>query len=352
MSDTSLTGLDIGSTSIRVADMSRVRGAAVLNHFGKTPLAPGIVQAGIISDETAVTLTLRQMWAEHKFRNKSVVLGVSNQQVVVRPITMPDLPPAELKAALPFRVRDILALPVEKAILDFCPLGRAEDGEGIRGLMVAAPRQGVLSAVRAVEAAGLRVVAVDLAAFAVLRAAGRIGVGTEAIIDIGSHATNLVVHTDGSPQMVRTIPRGGAEITETIATRLRISVAAAEQLKCRVGLAPSTLEALAEHPELNPTDLRDTVADAVRPMVGEIRSSLAYFNSAEEHAVVRLALCGGGALLPGLTDLLQRELAVETAIANPLDRIRDSREGGRHDMLDHFKAAATVCIGLTLGQSA
>jgi len=32
---------------------------------------------------------------------------------------------------------------------------------------------------------------------------------TEALLDIGANGTNIVVHTDGTPKIVRTIPRGG-----------------------------------------------------------------------------------------------------------------------------------------------
>ena len=66
-------------------------------------------------------------------------------------------------------------------------------------------------------------VGVDLASFALLRAASRLDAQVEAIVDIGAEVTSVVVHADGEPLIVRTVPRGGTEITESLATRLGVA---------------------------------------------------------------------------------------------------------------------------------
>ena len=59
--------------------------------------------------------------------------------------------------------------------------------------------------------------------FAALRAAAHLADDTEALVDLGANGTNIIVHIDGTPKIVRTVPRGGAEITRMLATRLGIS---------------------------------------------------------------------------------------------------------------------------------
>jgi type IV pilus assembly protein PilM len=94
----------------------------------------------------------------------------------------------------------------------------------------------------------------------------------------------------------------------------------------------------------------EVVAEAIRPLVNEIRSSLNYFTSSNPNShVSRLALVGGAALLPGLTDRLSESLGVPTCLSDPLQRVNDSRRGGRHDALGRFRSSAAVSIGLTLG---
>jgi type IV pilus assembly protein PilM len=332
-------GIDIGSTSIRAVEATRSKNQPVINDFGQVLLPEGAVVGGVVKDDRAVTAGLRHLWATQKFTNKSVILGVTHQQVIVRHIEVSNLPPKEMKQALPFQVRDVLPLPVEQAVLDFYPLEDPGKNDTVHGLLIAAPKEAVLNTVNAVERAGLHVAHVDLACFAALRSAAHLTGDIEAVVDIGANGTNIIVHHNGVPQIVRTVPRGGAEVTKLIASRLGMPTAEAETLKCRVGLVRG------EGP-----DSTEVIIEAIRPLINEIRSSLNYYASSHPNSQVkRLALVGGSALLPGLPDRLTDELGVEAFLSNPLQRISDSRSGGRHDVLERFRSSAAVAIGLTLG---
>jgi type IV pilus assembly protein PilM len=342
-----LVGLDIGSTSIRAVEATITKDRPVIDNFGQVFLPPGAVVGGVVKDDKVVTAALRQLWTSHTFNTRNVVLGVTHQQVVVREIDIVRLPQKELRQALPFLVRDVLPLPVDQALLDFYPLEPVEkergkdksQGETVHGLLVAAPKEPVIDTVRAVEAAALHVSHVDLACFAALRASAHLASDTEALLDIGANGTNIVVHTDGTPKMVRTVPRGGAEVTSLLASRLGLSSSEAETVKCRVGLRHE------EHDEG-----ADVVAEAIRPLITEIRSSFSYFASSHPgQRVRRLALVGGAALLPGLPARLTEELGVPAFLSDPLQRVVDPRQGGRHDVLGRFRSSAAVSIGLTLG---
>jgi type IV pilus assembly protein PilM len=261
---------------------------------------------------------------------------VTNPQTVVRELSVAKLPGSELRKSLPFQVRDMLPLPVERSLLDFYPLGPAPGEDMVRGLLIAAPKEAVLTAVQAVERAGLRVVRVDLATFALLRSLSYLDGAVEAIVDIGAQATSVVIHNNGEPLIVRTIPRGGSEITETIAGRLGTTLAEAEALKCRVGLRSG-----------EDSEGVEVVREAVGPLIREIRTSLAYLASADRRSrVTRLALSGGGALLPGLVEALGSQLDVESVLPDPTMRLRESR---RRHMFDRFRSSVAVAIGLTLG---
>lgn len=354
MSTGTLTGIDIGSTSIRVVETSRGRADVSVANFGQVELPPGAVQGGLIIDPAAVTAALKQLWSKNKFKNKDVVLGVTSAQILVREMTLPNLPAKELKQTLPFQVRELLPMPVDKALLDFYPLADPGKGETVHGLVVAAPKENVLTTVRAVEKAGLRVARVDLASFAILRSAALLTAPVEAIVDLGAHASTVVVHADGRPLIVRTVPRGGADITAVIAERLTITAQDAEALKCRFGLedyAPTQDgQTAVQGQDANIARLPGIITEAIRPLISEIRSSFAYVKSVDDQArVSNLALTGGGAMLPGLVDLLRRELDVEVFLADPLRRLNEIRKRGKHNELARYRSSAAISIGLTLG---
>ena len=171
MSTTTLVGLDVGSSSIRAVEASITRDRPTVTNFGQAHLAEGTVIGGVVKDDKAVTQALRGLWSTAEFSTKSVVLGISHQQVIVREIEVTNLPPKELHQALPFLVRDALPLPVDQALIDFYPLEKADPKqETVRGLIIAAPKAPVIETVHAVENAGLHVAKVDLACFAALRA--------------------------------------------------------------------------------------------------------------------------------------------------------------------------------------
>ncbi|GAA3125370.1 type IV pilus assembly protein PilM [Planomonospora alba] len=337
-------GLDIGSMSIRAVETARGKDGPVVTRAGMAPLPPGVVQGGTVHDAKPLTAELRRLWSTAKFRTRKVVLGVTNPQTVVREMSVSNLPPRELRASLPFQVRDALPLPPDRSLLDFFPLEDPGGKETVRGLLIAAPKEAVVDMVRAVEDAGLHVARVDLASFALLRAVSRLDAQVEAIVDIGAGATSVVVHDDGVPLIVRTIPRGGAEVTQTVATRLGVDLAQAEDLKRRVGVRGDL--------EGGDAEAADVVREAVRPLIGEIRTSFAYLGSGSRPTrVARVALSGGGALLPGLVESLHAQLGIDVAFTDPAVRLRRGRRD-KHDGLDRFRPAAAVSIGLALGAAA
>ncbi len=349
-----VTGIDIGSTAIRVVETSRSKNEAYLANFGQVAIAPGAVDGGLIIDPAEVTGALKHLWSEHKFKNRNVVVGVTSTQILVREMTLPNVPPKQLKQTLPFQVRDLPPMPVDKALLVFHPLSDPGDDETVHGLVVAAPKENVLTTVRAVEKAGLTVSRVDLASFAILRSAALLNAPVEAIVDLGAHASTIIVHSDGRPLIVRTVPQGGRAITETISERLSIGLEDAEALKHNFGLidpnsgenASSSAHAHDAHHGMLP----GVILDALRPMISEIRSSFAYVKSVDDQArVANLVVTGGGAMLPGLADRLRFELDLDVFLADPVSRLSESRKRGKHNELAQYRSSAAISIGLTLG---
>jgi type IV pilus assembly protein PilM len=138
--------------------------------------------------------------------------------------------------------------------------------------------------------------------------------------------------------IVRTVPRGGHEITEVLADRLGVDLGGSEALKQRVGLNRE------DEPET-----ADMIREVVRPLIREVRGSFTYLTARDQpRHVTRLLLSGGGAALPGLAAALQKELGVEVGLADPLVRV--VRTGRKiKSELTQAGASASVSVGLSLG---
>ncbi len=334
-----VVGVDLGATAVRAAvlipKVVAGRPTVSVHSLGAVPLPDGAVVNGAVVNPGTVTAALKKLWAENKIKSRRVVLGVTSQQVVVRDLKLPNLSDAQLRQTLPFKAREVIALPLDQALLDF---SRIEDsdagGSTITGLLTGIPRGPVLTAVRAVEKAKLKVARVDLAPFGLLRSIGSGGAVIEALVDIGAHLSTIVVHTNGIAQVVRVVLRGGAEWTSRLADQANLSEEEAESAKRTIGLDGESQAARA-------------LREAVRPLITEIRGSIHFFATQHRVSVERISLTGGGALLPGLVDHIAEEMGTPVTLATPMRHITDSTPSARQST-----ESSAVAVGLALGVAA
>jgi type IV pilus assembly protein PilM len=336
-------GIDIGATAVRAAVLKvTVRDgvpSVTSQHLGGVPLHPGTVVNGVVADSASLTVALKTLWRTNDISCRNVIVGVANPLVLVREIQIPHLEPEQQARALPFQARDVIALPMDQVVLDFTPLGPPDsDSNLVTGLLVASPRQPVLTAVAAVERAGLKVSRVDLSSFAVLRSSADDGLDVEAVIDLGAHLTTVVVHQRGIPKLVRTLPRGGEELTAHLAERLNLSLEEAEEAKCTSGLGIAG-------------EVSTVLDDCVGPLLSEIRSSINYFRTGHTGAPLRgISLTGGGAALTGLAELVAKQNGAPTRVSDPLHLVGPDAKGRSKNSEDRW--ASALSVGLAMGTAA
>ena len=98
-------GLDVGSTAVRAVEL--VGSPPTVVRASQVALPPGAVESSEVRDPGAVSDALSKLWSEGGFKGRQVWLGVGNQRVVVREISLPYLPEKELRQSLGFQVQDL-----------------------------------------------------------------------------------------------------------------------------------------------------------------------------------------------------------------------------------------------------
>lgn len=342
-------GLDIGSTGVRAAEVSLGDPPALLR-AAQVGLERGAVESGEVKDPEAVTQAIRDLWQRGGFKSKQVTMGVANQRVVVREVTVPALPPKELKQALPFQVQDLIPLPVDEAVLDHDVLDEFEQ-EGarmMRLLVVAAQREMLGSLVSCAQGARLDPIGVDLVPFALIRAVGQdegLGLeeseaGGEAIVDIGADVTNISVHERGVARFVRILPSAGGDVTAGVAASLGIDEDEAEALKRGQPLSGATAA----------PEARSILRGRISNLVDEIRSSLDFYRAQTPGAdVTRVLVTGGGSKMPGLLDLLSERVGAEVQPGRAFGKVQVRLKMDEETMADAEPLLA-VAVGLALPQ--
>lgn len=346
----SIVGVDIGSGMIRaveVADPNKTRPTLV--RFHEVPLADGAVSRGEVLEPNTVAAAMKHLWSQAGFKTKDIALGMGNQRVLARDLSVPKMSLARIRESLPFQVQDMLPVPVAEALLDFYPVseGDSESGPVVNGLLVAAVKEAVLGNVNSAQRAGLNTVGVDLIPFALTRVlVGRQQIaGTVVVIEIGASTTSVVIAKDGVPQFVRIIPTGGAELTEAIRTALDIAPHEAEAVKRSLGLATqvSTAE---EHRAV------EVIYQVTSELLNSLRNTINFYaNTRPGEVIGQIILTGGGAQLPGLPEALGEMTRLPVVTGDPFATVALARTLKAED-LRLRRSSLSVALGLALGSAA
>lgn len=348
----SIIGLDIGTSAVRGAEVMLGKARPVLTRFGQLEVPAGAMRDGEVVDPAAVGDSLARLWKQVGFKGKrNIVLGISNQKVIVRQVDLPWMAEEDLRAALEFQVQEFIPIPIEEAILDFLILDEYQGPEGermMRVLIVAAQRDMIDQMIAALEYAKLTPTTIDLAPFALLRSlVSTYGldqpVPAEAIVDVGAGVTNIVVHEDGRPRFVRILIIGGNNFTEALSVGLTLDPASAEQLKRQVSIPGAP-------PVPGAEQAIQIINDRTAAFVDEIRGSLDFYMAQPEAATVgRVLLSGGGSRLPDLAQRLSDALGIPVDYGHPLQYVELANLGMPTEALAEAQPLMAVAVGLTMG---
>jgi type IV pilus assembly protein PilM len=340
-----VVGVDIGSSMLRAVELQDAgKAKPIIVRFGEIELPPGAVHGGEVIEPHTVATAAKRLWSMSGFKSKNVILGMGNQRVLVRDLSVPQMSIERIKESLPFLVQEMLPVPVADAVLDFYPVSETEGESGpmITGLLVAAVKDAVLANVKAIQMAGLNPVEVDLLPFALSRALGTGSRGTIALVDVGAATTNVLVTSRGVPQFARIIPAGGDDLTTALAARLETTTENADRVKRTLGLATSPI---AEERRI----AVETIYEATSELLGSLRNTLSYYTNNRPGVVIdQIVLSGGGAQLPGFSRALAELTAIPVIDGDPFEGIAQSRtvRAGKGSARPESMA---VALGLALG---
>jgi type IV pilus assembly protein PilM len=330
-------GLDVGSSSIKVAQLSQNGNGFRLAALATVPVAPEAIVDGGIKDPGAVTDAIQEAVSASGVDTKDTAIALSGRELIVKKLQFPDVPANELGGAVQLEAEHHIPFALDEVFLDYHITGK-RDGQ-MDLILVAVKKTKVTEYLSVVEAAGLNPVVVDLDGFA-LGNQFELNHPEErsevvALVDIGASTMKTNVVSGGTSIFARDIPFGGKNYTQAIAQHLRIPVDQAEAAKLGkdVGI---------------PWDSLVPALEAIsREFSLEIQRTLDYFAStAESERIAKIVLAGGCSTLPGLADYLSSVWGIPVELANPFARIEVSN--AHADTVATLGPHLAVAVGLGL----
>ena len=230
---TPIIGVDIGSSTIKVAQFKRDKNGLSLVNFGVVPTPEGSIEEGKIAKGDIISEALGSLLSLHSFVGKRVSASVSGQLVTVKQVTVDEIPRQSLGDIVKWEMEKHISYPIEEAVFDYKVLSRSQtDDGGIKAncLVAAAPLEIVNALVGVIRKTQLEPVFIEVEPFAELRLVDYVSykrpdldAKTIVMVNIGSTITSINVADQSMIRLTRMIPFGGARITQAIASALGIN---------------------------------------------------------------------------------------------------------------------------------
>ncbi len=340
-----LIGVDVSSSAVKMLELADSgKGMRRVERYAITPLPKDAVQEGAITKPEVVEAAMREAWKLLDTKTKDVAMALPSSSVITKRIMLPgNATEAEIETQVNAEANQVASFPLGDVSLDYQILGpNAKNPAENDALLVLARRERVEERVALAEAVGLKVVIMDVDAFATLTAYEQMafqlpdnGKGQiTAIVDIGANSTHVNVLNDNQTVYQREHALGGNTLTSEISRRFDLPTEEAEDAK-RKGLLPDSYESEVLQPFL----------DSVAQEIG--RALQLFFSATSFQRVDHILLAGGCAAIPGLDDVVHSKMQTSTLIANPFSKMAVSSHVKARQLASEAPSLFVAC-GLAL----
>jgi type IV pilus assembly protein PilM len=332
-------GIDIGSSSVKLVQLRKVKGAYHLVNLGSSPLPAEAIVDNTIMDSSSIVETIKHLMRDHRVNAGEAVSSISGNSVIIRKIVLPAMASEELEEQIQWEAEQYIPYDINDVYIDFQILGPDEnDPSKMIVLLVASKKENVNDYVSVFNETGLKLAVVDVDSFALQNAFEiNYDVFPEEVIglvNIGASIMNLNVVKNGASLFTRDVQLGGSLYTDEIQKQFGISSDEAEIVKIsRDCQDPDKLQELI-------TRLNDTMAL-------EMRRSLDFYNStAGEGRIVKIYLSGGAAKIAHLPESVSTRLGVPVEILNPFLKLHYDSSVFAPEFLTEIAPLMTIAMGL------
>ncbi|MFA5994665.1 MAG: pilus assembly protein PilM [Parcubacteria group bacterium] len=326
-------GIDVGTSSVKIVELKMSGNKPILVNYAWMPIDNLLDDRGIKESyfEVALPEYLKRMIKEGHFSSREAIFSIPAFGGLITLIEFPNIEKSELDQAIRFEARKYIPMSLDDVILSWDVvkkdvstrlLNRKDAGEEkkleekekgvgenrLEVLLVAAPKNKVAKYEQLAIDAKLKLNAIEIESFSLVRSLIGNDQGNFVIVDIGSRICNIILVEKGVIKANRNMDAGGRDITKVIARSINVDNERAEKLKVSDNNFLSA-----------ESNVKFPVIDLI---IGEVvRVIKAYYKDGDEAALDGIILSGGTARFSGLDEYFSKTLNIKTIIGNPLSRV-------------------------------
>lgn len=346
-------GVDIGSSSIKVVQLKKKNGKAVLETYGVLSLGPyGSTDVGSVTNLKTedISRALVDVIKESNVTTKFAVISIPSLSSLIFTITLPGkIVESQLPKIIPIEARKYIPVPISEVTLDWFIIPQDEEvfetdeassspvSSKIEVLVVAIQNETLSQYQEILKKTGLKSDSFEMEIFSNIRSTFNHELAPVMLIDFGASKTKVSIIEGGVVRVFHVINRGSQDITRNISQSLSITFEEAEKLKRTAGLDAS----------IDPR--AEKVARLVVDFIfSDINSVVFSFEKKYNKNVSKVFLVGGGSLLRGLLNNAKESFHTEVVYSNPFSKTE--APAFLTPILENSGPEFTVAVGLALRQ--
>lgn len=323
--ETSVLGVDIGSSAIKIVQIKKKRGRAILETYGELALGPyagiEVGRAAQVSAEKVIE-AIRDILKESKTTTGVCGVALPLSSSLISFISIPPVPEKQMGDVIAIEARKYIPVPLTEVLLDWSIIPKEDsyvneeesvktERQGSDVLVVAIHNQYINDYQNIMAGSGLAPSFYEIEIFSSIRAVVDQGISTVMIVDMGARSTKLYIVERGILRASHIINKGSQDITLALSKAMSITVNEAESMKRTYGLKGG--------PEYR--ELTEIITVNLDYIFYEANASLLNYQKKFNKNVSKVILTGGGVLLKGFTDLAKISFQTEVVYADPFGKL-------------------------------
>jgi type IV pilus assembly protein PilM len=350
----SVIGVDIGSSAIKVVEIKKRAGKAVLETYGSIALGSyADVETGRVTNLPVAKIVeaLKEVLKQSGVTTISSAFSIPVQSSLIFTISLPpQVQESEISSIIPTEARKYIPLPMTEVSLDYFILPKKETSfeeannpdsvallpEHTEVLVIAIQNEAISKYRSIVSECNLEAGFFEIEIFSSIRANFEHEISLVLLVDFGASSTKLSLVEFGMVKSHHTINRGGADITSSIAQSLGIPFPKAEEIKKEFGLF--------ENPDEK--SLADIIKVHIDYIFSETNNVLLGYEKKYNRTVSKVIFTGGGSLLKGLREVATNNFRAEIDIGRPFSKVGAPEFLGK--VLETTGPEFAVALGLAL----
>jgi len=327
----SVVGIDIGASAIKIVQLKKENGKAVIETYGSISLAPfagGVVGQVMAIPEEALVKALEDLYKEANLSSKDSALSIPASASLVFLVELPGtVAEKDVSSIIYNEARRYIPVPITEVSMDWWlvpkrPLdGLTDDSmkptseelkaEKTKVLVAAIHNEALEKYQGLVKDAKLSADFFEIEIFSSVRSTLGQDLGTNMLLDIGASKTKVSIVDRGVIQDFHIVNRGSHDITQALVTALGVPFNEAEAMKKEYGLSDNPKQPKA----------RDVMTTAYEYILFEAANVVLNYEKKYGKSISRVIMVGGGVMMKGAADKAREKFATEVIMGNPFERI-------------------------------